>query len=363
MTDYGLVDVFAGCGGLTAGFLLHDHPVRFLPVGAVEADVDAAATYAANFGDDHVFVGDVAEWLRSGVPSADVVVGGPPCQGFSRLGTRDPRDPRNRLWRKYVDVVACAGPSYFVLENVPAFLKSGQFEGLRRSTHRSGRLSGYRLEWAVLDASRYGTPQSRRRAVVVGRRYGLPAVLDRLAEKPGGTVAEAFAGLSIQIAEDAISFPDRTTDFRGHIRPGPFSGTELHVTRAYEDISLRRFAMIPVGGNRFDLPPELQAPCWRRHRRGSTDVMGRLRWDEPAVTIRTEFFKPEKGRYLHPEEPRAITHLEAARLQGFPDDFRWCGTKTSVARQIGNAVPVPLAAAIAAAIAEAVRSRGGERAA
>jgi len=359
MTEIRLVDVFAGCGGLTAGFVLHDHGTRFVPVGAVEFDVDAAATYAANFGDEHVFLGDVAEWLRSDVPSADVVLGGPPCQGFSRLGTRDPRDPRNRLWSRYVDVVARARPSYFVLENVPAFLGSGQFEGLRKATHRGGRLAGYRLEWAVLDAGRHGTPQTRRRGVVVGRRPGLPSVLDRLVEAPGGTVADAFTGLPSRVAADAVELPDRTTTFRGHVRPGPFSGAELHVTRTYEEISLRRFAAIPAGGNRFDLPAELQAPCWRRHRRGATDVMGRLRWDQQAVTIRTEFFKPEKGRYLHPDEPRAITHLEAARLQGFPDGFRWCGTKASIARQIGNAVPVPLAAAIATAIAGALRAQSG----
>src|ERR1700744_1609418 len=103
----------------------------------------------------------------------------------------------------------------------------------------------------------------------------------------------------------------------------------MHLTRYYEPSSLRRFARIPPGGNRFDLPRHLMSQCWRDHTTGSTDVMGRLSWDKPSVTIRTEFFKPEKGRYLHPTEPRALTHHEAARIQGFPDDYLWVGSKSS----------------------------------
>ena len=113
---------------------------------------------------------------------------------------------------------------------------------------------------------------------------------------------------------------------------------------------LKRYALIPPGGGRFDLAekaPELLPDCWKNKKTGTTDVMGRLRWEEAAVTIRTEFFKPEKGRYLHPEADRPLTHLEASLLQSFPDSYLWCGTKLSIARQIGNAVPPALARAIA----------------
>ncbi|NKS67189.1 hypothetical protein GS461_17240 [Rhodococcus hoagii] len=129
--------------------------------------------------------------------------------------------------------------------------------------------------------------------------------------------------------------------------PGQFKLSELHLTRSYEVLSMKRFASIPPGGNRFNIPDDLLSECWRKHKSGSGDVMGRLHWDRPSVTIRTEFFKPEKGRYLHPTEHRAITHLEAGLLQGFPLDSRWVGSKTAIARQIGNAVPVALSAAIA----------------
>ena len=117
-------------------------------------------------------------------------------------------------------------------------------------------------------------------------------------------------------------------------------------------MSLARFAAIPPGGDRRDLPDRLKAPCWRRHDSGARDVMGRLHWDRPSVTIRTGFTKPEKGRYLHPSEDRAITHYEAALLQGFPDTHRFIGSRTSIARQIGNAVPVQLGSAVARRLLE-----------
>jgi DNA (cytosine-5)-methyltransferase 1 len=104
------------------------------------------------------------------------------------------------------------------------------------------------------------------------------------------------------------------------------------------------------GMNRFDLQriaPEITPECWKNKKSGGTDLFGRLWWDKPSVTIRTEFFKPEKGRYLHPEKHRPITHREAARLQSFPDSFRFLGTKTEIAKQIGNAVPPLLAAQVA----------------
>ena len=148
--------------------------------------------------------------------------------------------------------------------------------------------------------------------------------------------------------------PDRFTDFRGWRVPGPFAGPELHVTRSFTQLSLNRYRSIPPGGNRFDIPYHLLAPCWRTHRTGSADVMGRLPWDKPSVTIRTEFYKPEKGRYLHPTEDRPITHLEAARLQGFPDDYQWFGSKYSIARQIGNAVPLHLGEALGCHIISAL---------
>jgi DNA (cytosine-5)-methyltransferase 1 len=124
-------------------------------------------------------------------------------------------------------------------------------------------------------------------------------------------------------------------------------GKNWHIGRNPTEKSRKRYRCIPPGGNRWNLPPELMPECWKRKTEGGTDLFGRLSWDKPSVTIRTEFFKPEKGRYLHPSENRPITHREAARLQGFNDSFNFLGTKIEVARQIGNAVPPPLALQIA----------------
>ena len=139
----------------------------------------------------------------------------------------------------------------------------------------------------------------------------------------------------------------------------PHEARELHLGRRPTAKSLERYRCIPPGGNRFDLVRarrDLAPKCWVAKKTGSTDVFGRLEWDKPALTIRTEFFKPEKGRYLHPDQHRPITHREAARIQTFPDDFKFCGSKTEIARQIGNAVPPKLAEAVARHLRELLQS-------
>lgn len=312
---YAVIDLFAGAGGMSLGFLR----AGFAPVFAVEFDEAAAETYRANFG-DHVFTGDIAG-VRE-FPEADVVIGGPPCQGFSQLGTRDPGDPRNGLWVDYARAVDQVRPSVFVMENVPQLLSSGQFEEFCETA----RGFGYSLAWGVLDASRYGVPQRRRRAFVIGSRVGeasLPAPTDEVR-----TVRDAIGDL-----------------------PSEPTGRDLHLGRNPTSLSLERYRHVPAGGNHYDLPDHLKPDCWRRKKSGTTDVMGRMRWDQPSCTIRTEFYKPEKGRYLHPEAHRPITHREAARLQTFPDDFVFVGTRIDVARQIGNAVPVVLAERVAEHVA------------
>lgn len=351
-----VVDLFAGCGGLSAGFLAAsraDHVYE--PVAAIELDPDAAATYAANIG-EHVFCGDIAAWLKSSnLPvDVDVVLGGPPCQGFSSLGKREVRDARNAMWRRYVEAVVLLQPTYFVLENVREFLKSGQFKSLRQECRPGGKFRDYAIEAHVLDSSLYGSPQRRKRAIVIGRRRSLPELGPPPESTLRSNVRLAFAGLPETVHRKSL--PDTSTDTMGGVRPGPFRGLDIHVTRHFTELSLKRYKAIPAGGNRFHLPPELLAPCWQKHRTGSGDVMGRMHWDSPSVTIRTEFFKPEKGRYLHPDADRPITHLEAARLQGFPDEFAWFGSKVSIARQIGNAVPIPLGAALGAHVLNALTS-------
>ncbi|MFE3516770.1 DNA cytosine methyltransferase [Streptomyces sp. NPDC059166] len=363
-----MIDLFAGCGGLTKGFVdaRHDGRAVYEPIAAVEIDPAAAATYAANFG-PHVYQGDITAWVRrkGGIPRADIVLGGPPCQGFSRLGNQDPSDERNQLWRQYLAVVNEVRPKIFVMENVDAFRRSPEFQLLiDEATRPGGLLKDYIIRHELISADEYGVPQRRRRTILLGARKDLVApgsgerleelseyeLLNLLFPAPRQddpvTVWQTISDLILKKLDSQL--PERAMMINGSSIQGPFRMGELHLRRnGITEHSLKRYSHIPEGGNRFDIPHHLLSNCWKKHKTGSADVMGRLYRDKPSVTIRTEFFKPEKGRYLHPWLHRPITHLEAALLQSFPMDFKWCGTRNEIARQIGNAVPVALARVIA----------------
>lgn len=335
---YKLIDLFCGAGGMTRGFV---DTGSFEPVLAVDFDEAACETYGANFGEDHVTCAPIEMVAR--FPRADILIGGPPCQGFSNLGKRDPADPRNQLWRHYYRAVEQAQPSVLVMENVPELLKSPEFEDFR--AHVQGL--GYAVEARILNAADYGVPQRRKRAIVIASLNGPPVF-------PEPTHAE------VPSATDEERKPWRTV--RQAIGDLPLAPTETdwHLSRNPVPTSLERYKTVPEGGNRWDLfhaRPDLTPQCWIKKKSGGTDLFGRLWWDRPAFTIRTEFFKPEKGRYLHPEAHRPITHREAMRLQSFPDDFEWRGSRIEVAKQVGNAVPCLLAKAIATAVAASLEVR------
>ncbi len=358
-----VLDLFAGAGGLTAGF--HQGSTRFRSVTAVEMDTAAAASYEATFGKGIVFAGTVQRWLASqDMPqNIDIVVGGPPCQGFSTLGKQDEEDERNALWEQYAKTLLRVTPKYFVVENVAAFAKSDQYQQFVEATKPGGFLEDYAFEHRILNSADFGAAQARKRAVLIGHHRDLPfpGFPDPTHGDPAKgsglqryeTVSDAIAQVPIAPDRDQL-FAERSVEYGEHTYAGTFAPRDLHWSRNYTDLSLRRFSAIPEGGNRFDLKGDLLAPCWVKHTTGSGDVMGRLHWDKPSVTIRTEFFKPEKGRYLHPTANRAITHYEAALLQGFPETHRFVGSKTAIARQIGNAVPIPLGAAIGRQLAESL---------
>jgi DNA (cytosine-5)-methyltransferase 1 len=339
---------------MTAG--LHASSDRYVPAAAVEFDAAAAASYEATFGRGIVSALPIDEWLERGdLPkNVDLIVGGPPCQGFSTLGKQDSEDARNTLWEQYAAAIIAMQPKYFVVENVAAFAKSPQF-ALFESAIDGGFLRDYAFQHRILNAADYGAPQARKRAVLIGHHRDLPfpGFPEKSHEGRQVTVGEAFAHIALQV--DGIELPEgRTYVFEGKEFKGAFSPHELHLGRSYSELSKSRFRAIPKGGNRFDIPQELLARCWVSHKSGSGDVMGRLHLDKPSVTVRTEFFKPEKGRYIHPTQDRAITHFEAAVLQGFPSTHRFVGSKTAIARQIGNAVPIALGSAIGSVLARAI---------
>lgn len=353
---YRIIDAYSGAGGMTLGFV----QAGFVPVWANDINEHAVATYNFNFG-KHCVLGDIEHLLgRPGfrVPEADVVIGGPPCQGFSLLNKKRREDSRKRLWKPFIEIVERSGASVFVMENVPQLLGSEEFFLLAEEVERLG----FKLASAVLCAADYGVPQKRHRAFVVGCAFADPELV--FPPRKTHYDPEKLPGLNTGSEYEYIEAPEPWRTVRDAIADlPPPEGTEirdeppplnLHFGRRPTEVSLKRYMAIPEEGmNRFDLQrraPELTPACWIRKKSGGTDLFGRLWWDKPAFTIRTEFFKPEKGRYLHPEQHRPITHREAARLQAFPDDFVFLGTKIEIAKQIGNAVPPPLAAAVAEAV-------------
>ena len=265
----------------------------------------------------------------------DVIIGGPPCQGFSPLGMmsrgKDRKDQHcqlNRLWQDYVRAIELFRPSAVVTENVPQFQKSMEFEEFILKLDSLG----YTSNSEILNAFHYGVPQVRKRSFTISLLSGTPSFPNRIDERL--TVRDAIGGMSF--------IPD---------------GKNWHIGRNPRPISIERYRTIPPGGNRFNLMssrPDITPSCWLNKLTGTTDVFGRLEWDRPASTIRTEFFKPEKGRYLHPEAHRPITHREAALIQSFPINFDFLGSKSSAARQIGEAVPPRLAKAVGLTVMQAL---------
>ncbi|MFD3310954.1 DNA cytosine methyltransferase [Streptomyces sp. NPDC058694] len=378
-----IVDLFAGCGGFTQGF----HEFRpngagspvFRTVAAVEHDIAAASTYALNFADeaggvDHIHAKDIEDWEPDGHEiQAEVILGGPPCQGFSGLGKEDKSDPRNKLWQEYARVVNAIKPKIFVVENVDRFLLSPEFALLHEATEKpDGMLRDYMLvQHSVLNSADYGVPQARRRVIVVavrrdlknlaGLEYPAPSHAKNADDFIPGAGLEKWVSVGPAVFSHTpagtltTELPEGTCEPLKITLPGAFLTTDLHFGRNPTDLSKKRYRAIPEGGNRHNLPPELSTERWLAHTSGSHDVMGRMYWDRPSVTIRTEFYKPEKGRYLHPREHRPITHYEAALIQGFPSTFKWSGSKIQIGRQIGNAVPVGLAKAVAGMVYRALR--------
>ena len=352
-----VIDLFAGAGGMSLGFssFLGHH---FQHVWANDFNEFAANTFNQNFGKSCVF-GDIVDILddpKTKIPKADVVIGGPPCQGFSLLNKNRDGDPRKQLWRPFMEVVQRSGAQVFVMENVPQILDSAEHGEIVECA----REMGFEVTWAKLCSADYGVPQVRWRAFIVGCKFADPAEVfppKRTNYPETASKRRQFTEKEIPLIADPKTFStvrDAIADL-----PKPV-GTEirdkaapldLHFGRTPTALSVQRYKAIPKQGmNRFDLQrnaPELTPDCWIRKTSGGTDLFGRLWWDKPSVTIRTEFYKPEKGRYLHPVQHRPITHREAARIQSFPDEFKFTGTKIEVAKQIGNAVPPLLAARIA----------------
>lgn len=318
------VDLFSGAGGLTQG--LRDAGYRVL--AAVEVDGLAGETYRLNHPRTRLWNDDIRELdprallgrvgIRPG--ELDLLAGCPPCQGFSHLRTlnksRTVQDARNDLVYDYLRFVEIIRPKAVLLENVPALADDARMDVLVSRLEKLGypARDGYR----VLNAADYGVPQRRQRLVLMVGRDG-----PLLMESPATRTATV---------RDAIE----------HLRPPGKTGDAIHDLPENRSPRIRKLiSRIPHdGGSRSDLGPDEQLACHRRTK-GFYDVYGRMAWDKPAPTITTGCHNPSRGRFLHPEQDRAITMREAALLQTFPPTYRFSPTagKEAIAAMIGNAIP------------------------
>jgi DNA (cytosine-5)-methyltransferase 1 len=330
-----VIDLFAGCGGFSYGL----KKAGFDNLLAVEWDESCCDTFKENI-NSRILQCAIQE--VESFPECHLLVGGPPCQGFSNLGEKVPNDPRRQLWRHFLRAVQDAKPLMFIMENVPPLLKSAEYLEILKESEKLG----YKAEGRILNAANYGVPQQRKRTFIVGSRIGNPVFPKPTHRNPAEKIT-----LGTELLPTWKTVKEAIGDL-----PRIPTGEDWHIGRSPTPVSIERYKHIPPGGNRFNLPSHLMPDCWKRKTKGGTDLFGRLWWSQPSVTIRTEFYKPEKGRYLHPEENRPITHKEAARLQGFDDNFLFKGKKIEVGIQIGNAVPPPLAFQIALAVKKEIKA-------
>lgn len=336
------IDLFSGCGGLTLG--LREAGIDVL--AAIEVDRLAAETYAANHPHVSLLNSDIRDvspemllhtcGLKRG--EVDLVAGCPPCQGFSSMRTlnrgKAVHDLRNDLIYEFLKIVRGLEPKAVMLENVPGLASNERFSVFCDELAKMGYLARH----AVLDASNFGVPQRRRRLILLAGR-GMKVRFASPLEK------RRTVRMAISSMPPAGSSGDPLHDF-----------LERRAPRIAELI--RR---IPKnGGSRTSLPEGYQLACHQRCN-GFRDVYGRMAWDDVAPTITSGCFNPSKGRFLHPEENRAITMREAALLQGFPPRYRFStsGGKSAVALMIGNALPPPFIAAHARSVAAALAGEPG----
>ncbi len=339
-----VIDLFSGCGGLSKGFIDAGCTV----VLGVDNDQAALNTFEKNHGGAiglNASLADKSTFSKMdeviGKRAVDIIVGGPPCQGFSLTGPRNFDDERNKLYLSFIMAVERYRPRGFVIENVPgmATLYKGQ---VKNEILKRLDALGYNVECRVLSAADYGVPQIRKRLVFIGvhKKYGKPVF-------PVATHTEATYITSRDAISDLPSREDELGVELDHYTSAPktqyqkdMRGEETvlfnHVATKHTDLVRETIAQVPEGGNYKDLPSGVGES--RRFNMAWTRCDGR----KPSRTIDTGH-----RNYFHYEYNRIPTVRESARLQSFPDDFVFTGTRTQQSRQVGNAVPPRLACCIA----------------
>lgn len=350
--EFHVLDLFCGAGGLSWG--LHKNPF-FKTTVALDNDEKAATTFKRNMPDTEVIVGDItdSEIKRKIVELAkktgvNMIAGGPPCQGYSMKGKKlGLKDPRNFLFREYLDLVEVLQPDVFVIENVKGLLLSanGWFKDEIIQTIEK---LGYYVNVDVLNAADFGVPQSRERAIFICSKQ-MPISLPKPTVSKRTTVRDAIEDLAYLNSGEGAYEQEYITEAKSLYQVQSRKGSDKlynHKASNHKQVAIDKLKLIPPEQGKECLPAELHGNQKFR------TTWGRLKWDEVSPTIDTRFDASSNGTNNHPFLHRAITPREAARIQSFDDKFVFEGSKVYIRKQIGNAVPPLLAKAIADQIAE-----------
>ena len=358
-----VIDLFAGCGGFSVGFERAGYKIT----KAVEFDKNIAVSYSHNHRETIMFaedIGKIADTSHFSNGEADVIIGGPPCQGFSMAGERIRgkkafiNDPRNFLFRHYVEVVKIVRPKVFLLENVKGILSKDNgliFKEIVDTFGDPDNFDGdkYFLHYKVCKAVEFGIPQRRERVVVIGvlnKDFDIDDLFDKTKENLRLIDPNFFNPVTLQDAISDIPQPTEDgicvlepclTDYQAKLRIS--SGViKNHIASKHNGLAIDRMQNVGAGQNWQVLAEEIHSV--------HSGAYGRLEWNKPTMTITTRFDTPAGGRFIHPVENRTLTPREAARIQSFPDSFEFIGNKTIVCKQIGNAVPPKLSFFLANAV-------------
>lgn len=334
--QYTFIDLFSGCGGMSLGFEMSG----FKELLAIDNWKDALATYEYNRKNSHTLCADLSslppEKVKADyhITNVDVIIGGPPCQGFSVAGKRIIEDERNKLYKSFVNFVRCFQPKAFVMENVPNILSIGG--GIvKDSIMKDFEAIGYTVNVQVMTASDYGVPQNRRRAVFVGFADGTEYRFPDALHCPKVTSYEALCDLPEESLANGEAYPaDAQNDYQRLMRKNSKSVYNHEIT-IHNAKTKEIIAMVPDGGNYKDLPIELQQT------RKVHIAWTRLNSKKPSFTIDCGH-----NHHFHYQYNRVPTVRESARIQSFPDNFIFLGKKGSQLKQVGNAVPPLMAKAI-----------------
>ena len=349
-----VIDLFAGCGGFSTGFM----QAGFHISKAVEFDVSIANTYQLNHLDTKTLVADIGtidNHQNFSEGEADIIIGGPPCQGFSMAGARIRGgfidDPRNYLFKHYFNVVKIVKPEIFIIENVKGILtmsKGAIFKEIVSLFSDEKNFGGdkYYVHHKVVNGLNFGIPQQRERVIIIGcknKDFDIEDLFARTREDILTKQPDYFNRVTVWDAISNIPTPTENGECSACPAESAYqkylsSDSKIlynNTATKHSDIAIKRMKHIKQGDNWTCLDEEIHSV--------HSGAYGRLEKTGVSPTITTRFDTPSGGKFIHPVEDRTLTPREAARIQSFPDDFIFYGKKSSICKQIGNAVPPKIA--------------------